>query len=491
MTHPEHSNAPTPVVWIVDDEPAICWSLRKAVESHGLRAQVFSNAENAIEALQSSPAQCDVLITDIRLPKKDGFSVAEACYQQREDVPIILMTAFGDLDTAVKAMRSKVFEYLVKPFDLKDALQAIDKAIAVRGTPSTPADFSLSIQESLLLGHSPGVQQLYRQIAIAAQSEQPVLIAGPEGAPLESVASAIHRHSSRSSQAFLSILPTTISLSALEREFVGSAMIDPLRESMKSAPLKTGLLGLVGEGTLFIEEVADLPRSVQLQLLRVLDHNCYLPFDSQQTLPFRGRVLVSSTRELSDLVEQGEFDPHLQRRLQVHRIDVPPLGSRREDAVDIALALAARCRANGLPISTDGKEWILEQEWKGDVRELRNTVEHAAVVSHGSLLNSEDLRKAATALRARQTPRAIADRQTEREVASAVKHWLTEYLSQHESSQGEGEFGMLYEDFLSVVEPPLLHELFHRLQFNRAATAAKLGMHRSTLRQKMRKYEID
>lgn len=491
MSQTEPTHASTPVVWIVDDEPAICWSLRKAVESHGLRAQVFSNAESAIQTLQSTPAQCDVLITDIRLPKKDGFSVAEAFYQQRADVPIILMTAFGDLDTAVKAMRSNVFEYLVKPFDLKDALQAIDKAISARGTTTTPADFSLSIQESLLLGQSPSIQQLYRQIAIAAQSEQPVLIAGPEGAPLESVASAIHRHSSRSAQAFLSVLPTTISLSALEREFVGSAMTAPTRDSMRSASLKTGVLGLVGEGTLFIEEVADLPRSVQLQLLRVLDHECYLPFDSQQTLPFRGRVIVSSTRELTDLVEQGEFDPHLQKRLQVHRIDVPPLSNRREDAIDIALALAARCRAEGLQISTDGKEWIVGQEWKGDVRELRNTVERAAVISHSSLLNAEDLKKAATELLARYTPRASADKQTEGEIANAVKHWLTEYLNQHESTQGEGEFGMLYEDFLSVVEPPLLHELFQRLQFNRAATAAKLGMHRSTLRQKMRKYEID
>lgn len=491
MIHPKQSNAPTPVVWIVDDEPAICWSLRKAIESHGLRAQVFSNAESAIQALHSTQTPCDVLITDIRLPKKDGFAIAEAFYEHQADVPIILMTAFGDLDTAIKAMRSKVFEYLVKPFDLKDALQAIDKAIAERGKPAVRIDFSLSIQESLLLGKSPSIQQLYRQIAFAAQSDQPVLIEGPEGAPLESVASAIHRHSSRSAQAFLSVLPTTISLSALEREFVGSAMVETSRESMKSASLKTGLLGLVGEGTIFIEEVADLPRSVQLQLLRVLEHECYLPFDSQVTLPFRGRVIVSSTRELIDLVEQGEFDPHLHRRLQVHRMDLPPLGIRREDAVDIAIALASRCRAEGLQISSDGKDWILEQEWKGDVRELRNTVERAAVISQGSLLNSEDLKKAATQLHVRNSSRATADKQTEREIANAVKHWLSEYLSQHESPQAEGEFGMLYEDFLSVVEPPLLQELFHRLQFNRAATAAKLGMHRSTLRQKMRKYEID
>ncbi|XZE43261.1 sigma-54-dependent transcriptional regulator [Pirellulaceae bacterium SH467] len=491
MSLPKQLNAPTPVVWIVDDEPAICWSLRKAIEAHGLRTSVYSNAESAIQSSADSQLPCDVLVTDIRLPKKDGFSVAEAFYQHRPHVPIILMTAFGDLDTAVKAMRAKVFEYLVKPFDLKDALRAIDKAMAERDQPTVAIDFSLSIQEALLLGKSPRIQQVYRQIAVASQSEQPVLITGPEGAPLESVASAIHRNSDRAAQPFLSILPSTISLSALEREFVGCAFLESSKDSIKSRTLKTGLLGLVGQGTLFIEEVADLPRSVQLQLLRVLDQGSYLPFDSHQALPFQGRVIVSSTRELRDLVEQGEFDPHLERRLQVLRIEVPSLGSRQEDATEIAEALAARCRVDGMRIEADGKAWIAEQEWPGDVRQLRNTVERAAVASHGNALNAEDLRKAATVLDARNAPRMVGSRQSEVELTSAVKHWLLDHLSQQEGANSEEEHGMLYEDFLAVVEPPLLEELFHRLQFNRAATAAKLGLHRSTLRQKMRKYEID
>lgn len=491
MSLPEQLNAPTPVVWIVDDEPAICWSLRKAIEAQGLRTSVFSNAESAIESLADSQLPCDVLVTDIRLPKKDGFSVAEASYQHRPHVPIILMTAFGDLETAVKAMRAKVFEYLVKPFDLKDALKAIDKAIAERNKPVVAVDFSLSIPEALLLGQSPRIQQVYRQIALASGSEQPVLITGPEGAPLESVASAIHRNSDRALQPFLSVLPSTISLSALEREFVGCAFLETSKDSIKSTTLKTGLLGLVGEGTLFIEEVADLPRSVQLQLLRVLDQGCYLPFDSPQTHPFRGRVIVSSTRELRDLVELGEFDPHLERRLQVLRIEVPTLGSRKEDALEIADALAARCRVEGMRIEADGRAWILEQEWPGDVRQLRNTVERAAIASHGNALNAEDLRKAATGLDARNIPRMTGSSQFEVELANAVRHWLLDHLNQHEGTHSDEEFGMLYDEFLAVVEPPLLKELFHRLQFNRAATAAKLGLHRSTLRQKMRKYEID
>ncbi len=476
------------VVWIVDDEPAICWSLRKAVESKGFRTTVYSNAEDAIAAAKDLFLPCDVIITDIRLPKRDGFSVAEIVRLVRPETPVILMTAFGDLATALRATKTEVFEYLVKPFDLKDALLAIDKALLHRGRGTNQADFSLSILESLLLGKSPLIQQVYKEIGIAARNHYPILIVGDEGAPLESVASAIHRNSERASKPFLSVTPTTISLASLEREFVGSAQRDRSGES-----LKTGLLGLVGEGTLFIEEIADLPKSVQLQLLRVLEQGHYLPFDATDSAPFQGRVIASTTRELAELVQASEFDARLEQRLQVHRIELPPLDSRREDTVEIAKALLARAHPEGIELAPDGEEWLMNQSWPGDVRQLRNGVERAAATTQSTFLLAKDLEVAFQFIEARQLSYKSQEDTQNGSIGIAIRAWLNGYLEKGEvlGPASPNEFGMVYEDFLTVVEPPLLKEMFSRCQYNRAATAAKLGMHRSTLRQKMRKYELD
>lgn len=477
------------VVWIVDDEPAICWSLRKGLESRDCDTRVFSNAEDAVLAAQSG-SECDVLITDIRLPKQDGFSLLSYFSADRNQVPVIMMTAFGDLETAVKATKYSVFEYLVKPFDLKEALNAVDKAIEHRGQKSRAANFSLSITEALLLGQSKEIQKLYRDIAIASKSEHPVLILGIEGTPTEAVASAIHRNSVRNTHPFLSVLPTTFSVSNLEREFVGIAQRDQPGEQPGDS-LKTGLLGLVGCGTLFIEEISDLPSNVQSQLLRVLEQNNFFPLGGSRSLAFHGRVVASSTRSLEEFVASGELDSGLLQRLKVQQLEVPPLDSRREDAPLIAKALASRVRSQMVELSQDAEEWLANKHWPGDVRQLRNCVEHAVALLPGSVLNAEDLAQAYDAIGERIQSGKTQFQKHHEKIAGVIRNWLQESLIDSADQTDAPEFGMLYDDFLALVEPPLLTQLLEHLQYNRAATAAKLGMHRSTLRQKMKKYDID
>jgi two-component system nitrogen regulation response regulator GlnG len=480
----------TPVAWIVDDEPAICWSLRKALENRGVRVRIFSDAESAIQALRSGDQPCDTIITDVRLPQADGFSVVEAIAKVRPGTPVVVMTAFGDLSTAVKAMKAHVFEYLVKPFDLQDAIRTIEKAMesvfaTSRTLPQQTIDFTVPIHEVLLLGNSAAIQQTYRQIAIASRSTQPVLITGPDGAPIESVAASIHRHSERSQRPFLSVKPASIPVENVELEFVGNIQDDPRGET-----LKTGLFGLAGEGSLFISEAFDLPGSVQSQLLRVLEDFLYTPHGSGKTLRCSARMLIGTHHELED---HEEFDASLLQRLRVMQIDVPSLGSRREDAVLVAQAIANRLNT----ICGDGTftpsalHWISTQEWPGDVRQLRNVVEKAIALYPNQPLDLSNVREAYAYIEIRSL-RQPADEARNRSIATIVQEWLNTKLSEQCTEPGDGnEFGMLYDEFLALVEPPLLEELLKRLAHNRAATATKLGLHRSTLRQKMRRYGID
>jgi two-component system, NtrC family, nitrogen regulation response regulator GlnG len=480
----------SPVAWIVDDEPAICWSLRKALENRGMRVSVFSDAESAIAALRSKDQPCDTIITDVRLPHADGFSVVDAVAKVRPGTPVVLMTAFGDLSTAVKAMKANVFEYLVKPFDLQDAIRTIEKAIdSVVSKSLAPLqqsiDFTVPINEVLLLGNSAAIQNTYRQIAIASRSNQPVLISGPDGTPIESVAASIHRHSERSQRPFLSVKPASIPIENLEREFVGNVQDDPRGET-----LKTGLFGLAGEGSLFVAEAFDLPSSVQSQLLQVLEDSMYTPHGSATTRRCSARILIGTHHALED---HEEFDPSLLQRLRVMQIDVPPLGSRREDAILVAQAIANRLNtncANGT-FSPSAMHWISTQEWPGDVRQLRNVVEKAIALYPNQPLDLSNVREAYEQIEVR-TSRQPADEARDRSIAAIVKDWLNTKLAEESKEAGSAnDFGMLYDEFLALVEPPLLEEMLKRLSHNRAATATKLGLHRSTLRQKMRRYGID
>ena len=477
------------MIWVVDDEPAICWSLKKALEREEAFVRTFSNAEDAIEAIRQPNLKCDLIITDLRLPRGDGFSIVDAVTHSNANIPVIMITAFGDLSTAIEAMRTSVAEYLPKPFDLNDIKRAIKKALAQHAIPSLPAaNFRISIGEALLLGRSKAIQDAYKWIAIAARSNVPVMLVGPEGSPLESVAAAIHKNSDRKDAPFLPLTPASIPLNSLERELVG-AMYD----DNGSDDLRTGFLGLAGTGTLYVSEVADLPKNAQHQLLRVLDDGTYTPFGSTLCVKCNARIIAASTRELSELVKTEEFLPELEHRLRTFAIRIPSLRERTEDTIPIAQALLSRLRPDqSLQLSENAKAWLLAQEWPGDVRELRYVIEKAG----GQLLKGPvDATDLEMAIRTLREPASVLLQHSNSSEAlgSAIHAWIDEWLESETRSglPADEEFGILYEEFLAAVEKPFLDEVFRRLHGNRVATAAKLGLHRSTLRQKMRRYGID
>lgn len=477
------------MIWVVDDEPAICWALKKALERESAFVRTFSNAEDAIEAIKQPNLKCDLIITDLRLPRGDGFSVVDAVSLIQANIPVIMITAFGDLSTAIEAMRSSVAEYLPKPFDLNDIKRAISKALIRRTIPSQPAtNFRISISEALLLGHSKAMQDVYKWIAIASRSSVPVMLFGPEGSPFESVAAAIHKNSERKDAPFLPLTPASIPLNSLERELVGAVYDDNGSED-----LRTGFLGLAGTGSLYVSEVADLPRNAQHQLLRVLDDGTYTPFGSTLCVKCNARIIAASTRELFELVKTEEFLPELEHRLKTFAIRIPPLRERTEDTIPIAQALLGRLSPDqNLQLNDNAKSWLQAQEWHGDVRELRYVVEKAGGLQLRGPIDATDLEIAMRSLQ-EPAPRLMQHSNSSEALGRAIDVWVDEWLSNDPGSRTpvDEEFGVLYEEFLAVVEKPFLKEVFRRLHGNRVVTASKLGLHRSTLRQKMRRYGIE
>ena len=476
-------------VWIIDDEHAICWALKRALEQAGYKASAFSNAEDAISELPDTP-QLDAIMLDMRMPGMDGLAAAALLKKERPKVPVIMMTAFGDLSSAMQAIELDVFEYLTKPFDLPEGLKAVNKAIAASSVVKTTAETQEGRENDSLLGSSPAMQQVYKKIAIASHNDLSVLISGPTGLDKESVAAAIHRNCPRKESPFLAFVPIAISPIALSTEMLGS--VPSQHGSDRGAHLRSGAFELAGNGTLYIDEVSDLSLSLQAQVLRVLEHQKYNRLGDSTSRECSARIIASTSRNLQTMVAEGEFLEELRQRLNVFTIDFAPLAERPEDIPPIANAILQTYSSAGtLSFSKAALEWLTARSWTGDVREMRSVIGRAAGRSRSTCIDIEAFVDA-------EQPLPTISPAMEKELSGDIRRWTLSYLDRLsetgrriQGTQPEEHFGTMYEDFLSMVEPALLQTMLDASNHNRALVAAQLGMHRSTLRQKMRRYEIE
>ncbi len=479
-------------VWIIDDEHAICWALKRALEQAGYKASAFSNAEDAVSELPDT-LQLDAIMLDMRMPGMDGLAAAALLKKERPKVPIIMMTAFGDLSSAMQAIELDVFEYLTKPFDLPEGLKAVAKAIAASSVVPTTGDTEERRENDSLLGSSPAMQQVYKKVAIASHSDLSVLISGPIGLDKESVAAAIHRNSPRQESPFLAFVPIAISPIALATEMLGSVQSQHGNE--RGAHLRSGAFELAGNGTLYIDEVSDLSLSLQAQVLRVLEHNQYNRLGDATLRQCSARIIASTSRNLQTMVAEGEFLEELRQRLDVFTIEFVPLAERPEDIRPIANAiLQTYSSAGNLSFSSFSKaalEWLTARSWTGDVREMRSVIGRAVGRSRGTCIDVESFIDT-------EKPLPTISPAMEKELSAEIRRWTLSYLDRLsetgrkiQGTQSEEHFGTMYEDFLGMVEPALLQTMLDASNHNRALVAAQLGMHRSTLRQKMRRYEIE
>jgi two-component system nitrogen regulation response regulator GlnG len=458
-------------VLVVDDEPSICWGLRRLCESAGHEVTTVASAEHALMAIEE--AAPDAIVLDVRLPGMSGLDAIPVIRQRAGTVPIIVITAHGDLETAVEATREGVFDYVLKPFDLETIERALVRALNCRG--GLPPATDVTVRDGDIVGRSPAMQQVFKQIALAAPSDAGVLLSGESGTGKELAARAIHRYSRRASGPFVAVNVASLSASLAESELFGH-----VRGAFTGADeLHVGLLVRANGGTLFLDEVADIPMSVQVKLLRALEQGEVVPVGGTEPVRTNFRVVSATHRDLMQQVGQAEFRHDLFFRLGAFHIALPPLRSRHEDIVPLAehfLRTLGRTSPSVARLSVAAQQELQRRTWPGNVRELRNSLEHAIVVARGGLIEPEHLPPPMTLSLGAPTSH---DYGSDSALGQAVGAWARRRLRDGDRDTE------LYAEFLSVAEPPLFEEVLAQYQGQCAAAARRLGLHRTTLRKKL------
>jgi two-component system nitrogen regulation response regulator GlnG len=462
-------------ILIVDDEEAVCWTLQRALTREGYSVDVAPSAEEAFAVVQKRrPA---AVILDVRLPGLDGLSALADLRRLTQDAPVIVVTAHGNLNTAVRAVEGGAFDYLAKPFDLSQALDAVARAVhrltlQAAAAPSND-DGEPAAEPGEIVGRSRVMQAVFKRIALAAPREACVLITGESGTGKELVARAVHNHSPRRDLPFL-----PVHVAALNPNLVESELFGHVKGAFTgAAQARPGLLALADGGTVFLDELADIPLPVQVKLLRVLEHNEVLPVGSNQQQPLNIRILGATHQDLARRVAEGTFRHDLFFRLNVFQIHLPPLRERPEDLPLLAEHFLRRFEPRALPLLPATLKHLQSLPWFGNVRELRNALEHAAIVARGGPLLSEHFPTLSTGF----TP---ADRASQ--LATIVKQWVEDRIR----VVGPDPPADLYAELLRCVEPALLEDVMRRVQDNRWVAAQWLGLNRATVRKKLHLYGL-
>lgn len=459
MTKKPVANAASDAILIVDDEEAICWSLRRALERRGKTVFTAGSAEVGVRlAEQERPS---VILMDIRLPGMDGLAALERL-RGRGPWRIIMMTAFGDLTTAVRALNGGAFDYLLKPFDLDQALAVVDRALAAEASEKATKPPSAAPTEELV-GRTPAMQEVFRRVALVAGRSTCVLITGESGTGKELVARAIHQHGPRRDRPFVPIHMATLNAQRLEAELFGSVL---------GSDTTPGLLAAAGDGTVLLDEVGDLPPDTQAKLLRVLEQGEYWPVGGSTPLPLKARVIAVSQRDLEALVAEGRFRADLWFRLNTFPIRLPPLRERLDDIPLLAEHFLSRLDPRLFPLPADTLSALQQHPWPGNVRELRNVLEHAVIVARGGPLRPEHL------------PQATPAHDLALAVPQAVRRWVEQRF------KAAGVPADMYAALLREVEPALLTEVMRQAKGNRWRAAKWLGLTRTTLRKKLAQHGL-
>ena len=463
-------------ILIVDDEASICWAFRESLADLGHHVEVAASAEEGLRIAGAS--SLDAVVLDVRLPGMDGLTAMRAFRERIGQVPIIVITAFGNLETAVRALDGGAFDYLIKPFDLDQATTVVKRALEKRQS-RVLTNVPSPLDTDTLIGSSPPMQELFKTIALVAPTDVPVLITGESGTGKEVVARAIHRHGPRRHGPFLPIC-----LAALSPNLVESELFGHVKGSFTGAVQdRKGLLELASGGTVLLDEIGDVSPSLQVKLLRTIEHREVTPVGDARPRLTDIRVIAATNRSLGLLMAAGEFREDLFFRLSVFQIHLPALRERRDDIpalADYFLRQAPLTNVAATPLAADVLDALRDRPWTGNVRELRNAIEHAAIVARGQPIRPEHL----PSVTARPDLSAPSN-------SIEIQGLLAQWARRAFREQTESGAATVHEQFLQLAEPPVLRALLEECGHNRAAAAQVLGIHRATLRQKLRKYGIE
>ena len=457
-------------VWIIDDDRSIRWVFEKALTRENIAFKTFSSADEALGALGSESPQ--LVVSDIRMPGESGLELLQQAKQRFPHMPVIIMTAYSDLESAVAAFQGGAYEYLPKPFDVDHAVELIRRAME----ESTRQEDVIETPgaEPEILGQAPAMQEVFRAIGRLAQSHATVLITGESGTGKELVASALHRHSPRAAKPFIAINTAAIPKDLLESELFGHE-----RGAFTGAQtMRRGRFEQADGGTLFLDEIGDMPAELQTRLLRVLSDGQFYRVGGHQPIKANVRVIAATHQDLEVRVKQGLFREDLFHRLNVIRLRLPPLRERREDIPLLAkhfLAKSARELGVETKRLTDGAlKFLSAQDFPGNVRQIENLCHWLTVMAPGVSVDVNDLPS-----------------ELRLEAGAAVgENWIAALECEVASALNRGESSLM--DVLGPqFEKALITRALAHTGGRRIEASHLLGLGRNTLTRKIQELGLD
>ncbi len=458
-------------IWIIDDDKSIRWVFEKALARSEMEFKTFASTPEALNALDHETPQ--IIVSDIRMPNGSGLDFLQVVKQRLPDVPVIIMTAYSDLESAVAAFQGGAFEYLAKPFDVDQAIEVIRQAIDESQHQS--AEIHSTEETPEIIGQAPAMQEVFRAIGRLSRSHATVLINGESGTGKELVASALHRHSPRADKTFIAINTAAIPKDLLESELFGHE-----RGAFTGAQAaRRGRFEQADGGTLFLDEIGDMPSDLQTRLLRVLCDGQFYRVGGHQPVKVNVRIIAATHQDLEERVKQGLFREDLFHRLNVIRLRLPALRERPED-VPLLVRHFLLHSANELGVDPKqptpaALKYLSSMSWSGNVRQLENVCHWLTVMAPGQNIDVADL------------PPELKEDSAKPMTASS---WQEALAVEVMSALNRGEQNIL-ETRANLFEKILITKALQHTGGRRIEAATQLGMGRNTLTRKIQELNIE
>lgn len=465
------------MVWVVDDDRSIRFVLRKALERAGIPSRAFERAEDVLEALREE--RPDVLVSDIRMPGMDGTSLLEEVKRRQPTLPVIIMTAYSDVESAVASFKGGAFEYLAKPFDVVKAVEVIDRARKASAERSSTVGTKVVHDPFALIGQAESMQEIFRAIGRLSQSSVTVLITGESGTGKEVVARSIWQHSPRKNAPYVAV-----NMAAIPKELLESELFGHEKGAFTGAlARREGRFGEARGGTLFLDEIGDMPMELQTRLLRVLSSGTYYRVGGHEPIRADVRVIAATNQALERRVKEGLFREDLYHRLNVIRLRLPPLRCRVADIGPLArYFLKERAAELGVEEKTLSDEALAVLEkfpFPGNVRQLENVCRWLLVMAPSKLIRSEDLPEEVREGEVFSPVLEEAGEPEEKGVdwRSGLRREIRDALRSGESHP--------YDRLVTEVEQMLFRAALEHTRGRRGEAATLLGIGRNTLTRKL------
>lgn len=465
------------MVWVVDDDRSIRFVLRKALERAGIPSRAFERAEDVLEALREE--RPDVLVSDIRMPGMDGTSLLEEVKRRQPTLPVIIMTAYSDVESAVASFKGGAFEYLAKPFDVVKAVEVIDRARKANAERSSTVGTKVVHDPFALIGQAESMQEIFRAIGRLSQSSVTVLITGESGTGKEVVARSIWQHSPRKNAPYVAV-----NMAAIPKELLESELFGHEKGAFTGAlARREGRFGEARGGTLFLDEIGDMPMELQTRLLRVLSSGTYYRVGGHEPIRADVRVIAATNQALERRVKEGLFREDLYHRLNVIRLRLPPLRCRVADIGPLArYFLKERAAELGVEEKTLSDEALAVLEkfpFPGNVRQLENVCRWLLVMAPSKLIRPEDLPEEVREGEVFSPVLEEAGEPEEKGVdwRSGLRREIRDALRSGESHP--------YDRLVTEVEQMLFRAALEHTRGRRGEAATLLGIGRNTLTRKL------